>query len=104
MWSRSLLRASALAPGRTAWAPTQLGLLDSSNGTLAAYGSLLPYVTETGKSELNFLIETETKMHESLADAPSADVYLSFQKTLPVDRLRKDALVLAAATKTCAQA
>ena len=107
-WYQAFLKARLAVAKGGEWAPMQLVLLDSDNTSLASYRALLPLANQTGSTELNFLIATETTLHKTLTAAPSAGVYqafsLTFEKTLPPDRLQRDSTALVTAALACPKA
>jgi len=106
-WYQSYLKALAVPKGGD-WASLQLALLDSNNTSSAAYRALLPLANQTGSTELNFLIATETTLHRTITAAPSAAAYQGFSvifaKSLPPDRLQRDTTVLLTAALACPKA
>jgi hypothetical protein len=107
-WYQSFLNARLAVAKGGEWASMQLALLDSDNTSSAAYRALLPLANQTGSTELNFLIATETTLHKTLTVAPSANVYqafsVTFAKTLPAGRLERDTTGLLTAALACPKA
>ncbi len=100
-WVTTFTKSAFTKPNPSDWTASRTQLQQLAQAQTLANQALLPYASDTGKQELQFMSDTATKNYETLAVSTSADAYTSYLKSLDDNRLKRDGVVVVAAAKTC---